>query len=118
MATIAPQVALSVDPVVRQVQQLLLAHRARIYQRAVAYQPDLIILDLWMPNLNGEQVLAQLRQHTQTAKTPVIVVSANKDTRQIAQRAAASDFLCKPYNIEALEEIVRKHLPGCHTIAI
>ncbi|QQS44704.1 response regulator [Candidatus Roizmanbacteria bacterium] len=72
-------------------------------------KPDIILLDLWMPNLSGEKIAEQLKQQKKTKDIPVIIMSASRKTEQTARRAGADDFICKPFDIEELEEIVRKY---------
>ncbi len=64
--------------------------------------PDLILLDLWMPVLSGDIVLRNLRQSNQSYQIPVIVISASIDGESIAIRAGANDFLGKPFEIKTL----------------
>lgn len=73
-------------------------------------RPDLILIDLWMPGLGGEQVIPLLRGDSQTAQIPVVVISASKDTNEVAERVGADGFLYKPFDITALEGIVKKYL--------
>lgn len=72
--------------------------------------PDLILIDLWMPGLGGEQIIPMLKKDKATARIPVIVISASKDTREVAERAGADGFLYKPFDISDLEAIVKKYL--------
>ena len=63
------------------------------------FQPDLVILDLHMPGLNGFQVLEQLREYVATdAYVPILVFTADDsaDARRRALELGASDFLNKP----------------------
>jgi CheY-like chemotaxis protein len=70
--------------------------------------PDLVLLDLTLPDMSGEQVLAQLRADPATSAIPVIVVSGETDPsvhlRLLAQ--GASSCLTKPYEIEDLLRLV------------
>ncbi len=72
-------------------------------------QPNLILLDLWMPDLSGEELTQQLKADIETKHIPVIVVSASRDTEKVAQTAGATDYMKKPFDIDQLEEIVRKY---------
>lgn len=72
-------------------------------------QPDVVLMDLWMPEVSGETATKQLKKDPSTKHVPVIVVSANKDTEVIAQRAGSDAFICKPFDITELEEAVRKY---------
>jgi CheY-like chemotaxis protein len=81
-----------------------------VYNRIAEVKPDLILLDLWMPGLSGEEITRQLKADPQTKHIPIIIMSANKDTAQIAREAGAEAFLAKPFDIVALENIVEVHL--------
>lgn len=71
--------------------------------------PDIILLDLWMPNLSGEKIAEQLKSQKKTKDIPVIIMSASRKTEHAAMKTGADGFICKPFNIEELEEIVRKY---------
>lgn len=80
--------------------------------RIRARTPDLILLDLLMPGIDGFAVLAQLRADSQLAALPVIVLTALQD-RQLLVRAftaGAVDYLTKPFVVEELLARVRTHV--------
>jgi PAS domain S-box-containing protein len=60
--------------------------------------PDLILLDVMMPGMDGNEVASRLKQNPVTKNIPIIMVTAlsNHDARMIALRAGAADFLTKP----------------------
>jgi len=72
--------------------------------------PDLIILDLWMPVLSGDQVLRGLRKNPNTENLPVIVISASRDGQVIAEQAGASDYLAKPFDFDELIDKIKSQL--------
>jgi two-component system alkaline phosphatase synthesis response regulator PhoP len=65
---------------------------------AVAEKPDLIVLDLMLPKLNGFEVLEKLKQNPQTSYIPVVILTARgqaqDETR--ALRSGATDYMTKP----------------------
>ena len=65
------------------------------------HRPDLILLDLHLPDLRGHQVLARLRQDKLTREIPVVVISADATRRQIQRlmAAGARNYLTKPLDI-------------------
>jgi PAS domain S-box-containing protein len=65
------------------------------------HRPDLILLDLHLPDIHGQEVLARLRQSEETANIPVIVISADATARQIQQvkEAGVLAYLTKPLNV-------------------
>lgn len=75
-------------------------------------KPAVILLDLWMPDVNGEEVTRALKNNKKTKDIPVIIISASKDTKKVAENAGANDFICKPFDIEDLETKVDKYAQG------
>src|SRR4051794_14032146 len=63
-------------------------------------QPDLVLLDLMMPHLDGLAVLEQLRPLTRDTYLPVLVLTADvaPEARRRALNAGAKDFLLKPFD--------------------
>jgi DNA-binding response OmpR family regulator len=71
-------------------------------------QPAVILLDLWMPNTGGESITREIKKNKKLKKIPIIIVSASKDTEKVAFDAGADGFICKPFDIEELETLVKK----------
>src|SRR5690348_11774130 len=63
-----------------------------IYAKIEEINPALILLDLWMPGLGGEEITRHLKADARTRHIPIIVISANKDIQQIARQAGADAF--------------------------
>lgn len=72
--------------------------------------PDLLLLDLWMPLLSGDQVLKIIRNTEAIKKLPVIVLSASVDGLDIADDAGADDFVAKPFNLDDIISKIRNIL--------
>ncbi|MDY0904992.1 response regulator [Pedobacter sp. CFBP9032] len=68
--------------------------------------PDLVVLDLWMPVLSGDQVLKILRKNPSTEDLPVIIISASREGQQIASKAGASGYISKPFDFDELMNMV------------
>jgi putative two-component system response regulator len=79
---------------------------------ALRFQPDLILLDLMMPGMDGYAVLERLKANPQTAEIPVLLVSALSEVQDKTRGFAlgAVDFVTKPFEIEELLARVRTHL--------
>jgi CheY-like chemotaxis protein len=77
-------------------------------ESATRHRPDLVLLDLTLPDISGEQVLARLRADPATRAVPVIVVSAETDpvVRRRVLAQGARWWLAKPYEIEELLRLV------------
>ena len=80
--------------------------------RAREVAVDLVILDLYMPNANGFEVLEQLRTIESYANTPVIALTASAmaGDKERAMLAGFSDFLSKPINLADLRREVGRWL--------
>jgi len=72
--------------------------------------PDLILLDLRMPGMDGLEVLRQLRDNPRTRLTPVIVLTAYEQEKVQAFQTGANDFLAKPFEREELLARILAHL--------
>lgn len=81
-------------------------------QKAVEIQPDLILMDLIMPGLDGLTATRRLHQLPQLEKTVIIAISANvfETTQQESLAAGCQDFLSKPVPIQQLLELLMVHL--------
>ena len=75
------------------------------FRRAIEEHPDLILLDVMMPVMDGFQVLAKLKEHAETHPMPVIMVSARGQEQDImrAMRGGAWGFVIKPWSQDDLE---------------
>jgi two-component system, chemotaxis family, response regulator PixG len=75
-------------------------------------KPDLIFLDLIMPNTNGYEICTQLRKVSAFRDTPIVILTGNDGIidRVRAKIVGASGFLSKPANAETVLETTRQHL--------
>jgi PAS domain S-box-containing protein len=111
------------DPQIAQMLTALLAQRG--YNAFVAtdgqqgltlatrLRPSLVLLDLWMPRLNGFQVLNVLRQHPATRGIPVIALNDSDIASSALRRVlalGAIDLITKPPDIELLQRLVASRL--------
>jgi DNA-binding response OmpR family regulator len=62
-------------------------------------RPDLVILDLMMPQMNGEEFCAKVRRMEGLADLPIIVVSAARGTEEVGARLGAAAALKKPFDL-------------------
>ena len=80
---------------------------------AAAQLPDVILLDVMMPAMNGYQVATKLKSTPATERIPIILVTAldNRDARMLGMSAGVDRFLSKPVDRTELCERVRDLLP-------
>jgi DNA-binding response OmpR family regulator len=85
---------------------------AKTVETATEVKPDLIILDLMMPEPDGFKVCRMLRADPLFRRTPIVIVTAlnDLDSKLVAMGAGASDYLVKPFHIDQLFSMVEKQL--------
>lgn len=81
-------------------------------ERAASTPPDLILLDVMMPGINGYAVCRQLRENEQTKNTPVIIITALPTAldSEEGKLSGANEVMIKPLNPEDLIRRVRAYL--------
>lgn len=79
-------------------------------EMARAHQPDLILLDINLPDMDGFEVMRCLREHPATKAIPVVAVSANAMEQDLARGMAAgfADYVTKPIDVGRLLRVVEE----------
>ncbi len=74
--------------------------------------PDLILLDLSLPEIDGWEIARQLKASDRTAKIPIVAVTAHamKGDKEAAIASGCDDYLTKPLDIDLLEACVKQWL--------
>ena len=75
------------------------------------FRPEVILLDLRMPHLDGEGFLRGMSGLPASKRVPVVLISAKEDLEQIATRTGAAGFLNKPFEAPQLLWLLEKVLP-------
>lgn len=70
-------------------------------------RPNLLLMDLWMPVVSGDQLLKTIRMTQEFQKLPVIIFSASVDGEEIAKNAGADAFIAKPFDVNNIANTVR-----------
>jgi CheY-like chemotaxis protein len=81
---------------------------------AIAMQPDLLILDVGLPRMDGWEVLERIRtdERTKGIKVLVLTAHAQEETRERADRGGADAFLTKPFRPDDLRGVALELLSG------
>ena len=81
-------------------------------QKIAESRPDLVLLDLMMPGMNGAEVLKHIKADARLQDTSIIVLTAVADTWQMRKyiEMGATDYLLKPFTISTLLDRVRRAL--------
>lgn len=74
--------------------------------------PNLIILDVMLPEMNGYEVCKAVKGSSNTRSIPVIMLSirSNPEDIEAAYKVGANKYMTKPFNLEELVKEVKKHL--------
>lgn len=83
-------------------------------ERAISKHPDLILMDLNMPELDGYEATRQIHRQPQLQEVPVVAVSAYCDAhnRHKALDAGCVECVCKPLNLSMIDGVLKKYLPA------
>ena len=78
-------------------------------QKVDAFNPDLILLDVMMPDMDGPTTMTALRQQTNARETPIIFITAKVQTQEVESYKAlgAIDVIAKPFDPMALSQKIR-----------
>ncbi|WP_333302593.1 response regulator [Microcoleus sp. B4-C5] len=79
---------------------------------AVDRQPDLIVLDICLPDIDGMEVVKRVQENPAIRHIPIVAITAlakPEDRARILQ-AGCVEYLSKPFNIKDLETVIRQHL--------
>jgi two-component system response regulator len=81
-------------------------------------QPQLVLLDLKLPRVDGLEVLRRLRGDERTRRQPVVVLTTSKEERDVAQsyECGANSYIRKPVSFDEFMEAVREL--GCYWLAL
>jgi len=79
-------------------------------ERMLEERPDVLLLDIVMPNRNGYEILRSLKRDERTRSTPVVLVSSkNQESDRVwGKRQGADEYLGKPFTAEQLVTVVRQ----------
>jgi CheY-like chemotaxis protein len=107
------------EPALRELIRVSLDHRFSFAEAhdgveclAIArrLRPDLVVLDMMMPRLNGLDVLTEIRSDDELSETPVIVLTAQPAAREDAIREGASRVILKPFTPDEISAAVEEVL--------
>ncbi len=74
--------------------------------------PDLVILDVMLPDGNGIEICRTLKTAPKTAAIPIIIMSAHAAEKSVLEEACADDFISKPFDLNHFIRHVKTQLPN------
>ncbi len=78
--------------------------------RVEAVQPDVILMDNWIPDDGGIIATRRLKNSSTVAQIPVIYFSANSEIDQLAEQAGAQAYIAKPFDLDVLTGTIKRFL--------
>ena len=82
---------------------------AKLFGRLNEDRPDLLIIDLWMPNLSGQEIISMIRSDDKMKNMYILCLSASDDGEEVAMRAGANQFLPKPFEMTEILQIIENN---------
>jgi CheY-like chemotaxis protein len=73
-------------------------------------KPDIILMDLWIPQVGGEKAVKILKENADTKQIPIYLFSANSDIEEICHRTQADGFIAKPFDLKTFVGIIQNHI--------
>ncbi len=79
---------------------------------AMTMRPDVLVLDVMMPIINGYNICRLLKNHPECEKIPILLVTSrsSEEDRKIGEEAGADSYMAKPFDVDALLETVARLL--------
>ncbi|MDO8429033.1 MAG: response regulator [Candidatus Daviesbacteria bacterium] len=90
-------------------QVKVLSNGKSIQKQVASFQPDLILLDIWMPGIDGREITKVLKKSDSSKGIPIIIISALNETKKMAAEIGAQGFLSKPFEMDDLLKTVDKY---------
>ena len=72
------------------------------------YSPDIVLLDLMMPDVSGDEVVRQMRANRKLRHVPVIIFTAAETREDELRAAGANYFIAKPFSLDGLRDTVQE----------
>jgi len=69
-------------------------------------QPDLLLLDIWMPEICGDEIIKIIKSDSTLNGLPIIAFSASHNIEILAKKAGANQYISKPYDINEITRLI------------
>lgn len=71
-------------------------------------KPDIILMDLWIPEIGGEKAIDIVKKNPVTQHIPMLIFSANAEIEAICKKVNANGFIEKPFDISSFKEKIQQ----------
>jgi len=76
----------------------------------ISESPDLILMDLWIPQIGGQEAVIALKADERVENIPVLLFSANDQLPEIAEKVGANGYIRKPFDVQNFKNKVLEYL--------
>ena len=73
-------------------------------------KPNLIIMDLWIPEIGGEKAVTMIKENSATRHIPVLLFTANAEIKEVCKKINADDYIEKPFDINTFKKIIEQYI--------
>lgn len=73
-------------------------------------KPNLIIMDLWIPEIGGEKAVTMIKENSATRHIPVLLFSANAEIKEVCKKINADGYIEKPFDINIFKKIIEQYI--------
>jgi CheY-like chemotaxis protein len=80
-----------------------------IFSQIESNKPDVILLDVWMPGIDGRQICQKIKNDRKLSNIPIILISASRNLDKTAKDFGAEDFIQKPFEVDDLIAMINKY---------
>lgn len=81
-----------------------------VIEDIIEVKPSLILMDLWIPDIGGENAVELIKNNIDIQHIPVIIFSANGEIEEIYKKLHANGFLRKPFDISNFSQIIADNI--------
>ena len=91
---------------------IAVANGAEALKLAAAQKPDLVLMDVMMPGMDGLEVCRRMRKQDTTAKVPIVLLTfrVGEESVSAGYASGCTDYLKKPIEVDELVDTLRRHL--------
>ena len=116
------------EKILRVIEALLIPHGYRVIlthngQEALTLMgnimPDIVLLDIFMPKMDGYTTLGEMKKNAATKDVPVVMVTAvgQELNKKLASTLGAAEYITKPFKSAELLEVINRLLPASYPVA-
>lgn len=81
-----------------------------VVEDVLRIKPNLILMDLWIPEVGGQKATTILKENASTKHIPILLFSANDKIHEICEIIKAEGYIAKPFDIHEFKEKIRSHI--------